>query len=223
MDSALISAAALVVGGLLGFLAAERTTRRTVAQAREQRRFERAQELRAETIPRLFVLLARVEEHTAWLLDLPGRATEQMRETMGEYLEGRLNKEQAEARELEWVQELDRELDAFNKQIMELKEFFLLHRIWLPDRLTVEFDKVMDGYDEHWPDLLRGVTNWAVRGQRFAETIPEDKKAIDSFLNQEKELYEASVRKMRNWFEGDRLRLEEKPWSIAREVLGVED
>src|SRR5215211_8408241 len=90
--SALISPAAGLLGALIGFAGAQLATQRTVAQAREQRRFERAQEMRTEVLPRLLVLLERVEEQTAWALDLPGRGTEWIRDIMVEVLEGRLKK-----------------------------------------------------------------------------------------------------------------------------------
>ena len=221
--SALISAAAVLLGALIGFAGAQLATQRTVAQAREQRRFERAQEMRTEVIPRLFVLLERVEEQTAWALDLPGRGTEWIRDIMVEVLEGRLNEEEAVAREEEALAPLQKELNEFDRQMKELKEYFLLHRIWLPENLISDFESVMDGYDAHWPRVQKVVTEWAVRGQRFMEAVPEDVKALDEFLTQEKNFYEAGVREMRDWFEGDRLRREANIWSAARKVLAVED
>jgi hypothetical protein len=215
--------AGVLLGALIGFAGAQLATRQTVAQAREQRRFERAQEMRAEVIPRLFVLLEHVEEQTAWALDLPGRGTDWIRETMVEVLEGRLNEEQAAVREEEALAPLHKEINEFDRQMKELKEYFLLHRIWLPENLISEFEAVMDGYDAHWPRVQRVVTEWAVRGQRFMEAVPEDVKALDEFLTQEKNFYEAGVRQMRNWFEGERLRQEDAMWSAAREVLGVEE
>ena len=48
-------------------------------------------------------------------------------------------------------------------------------------------------------------------------------KALDEFLNQEKDFYEAGICEMRDWFEGDRLKREEAMWSAARKVLAVEE
>jgi hypothetical protein len=142
---------------------------------------------------------------------------------MVEVLEGRLNEEEAAAREEEALAPLQKELNVFDRQMKELKEYFLLHRIWLPEHQVSEFEVVMDGYDTHWPRVQRVVTEWAVRGQRFMEAVPEDVKALDEFLTQEKNFYEAGVRQMRDWFEGDRLRREANIWSAARKVLAVED
>jgi hypothetical protein len=221
--SPIISAVAGLLGALIGYRGSQRTTQRNIDLAREQRRFERAQEMRAEVIPKLFVLLEHVEESIAWMLDLPSRGTEWMRPIMRDYLEGRLNEEQAAAREEEALALLHREYDAFERQMKELKDYFLLHRIWLPEHLVSEFEAVMDGYDAHLPNVVRVMTQWAARGQSFFETDAEDVKAVDEFLNQEKDFYDAGVREMRDWFEGDRLRREAAMWSAAREVLAVEE
>src|SRR5215208_5003075 len=95
--SPIISAGAGLLGALIGYRGSQRTTQKNIDLAREQRRFERAQEMRAEVIPKLFVLLEHVEEQIAWMLDLPSRGTEWMRPIMREFLEGRLNEEQAAA------------------------------------------------------------------------------------------------------------------------------
>ena len=173
--------------------------------------------------PALFVLLEHVEEQIAWMLDLPSRGTEWMRPIMREFLEGRLNEEQVAAREEEALAPLHGEIDASERQMKELKDYFLLHRIWLPEHLVSAFEEVMDGYDAHLPNVVRVVAQWAARGESFFKTDPEDMKAVDAFLNQEKDFYDAGVREMRNWFEGDRLRREAAMWSAARKVLAVEE
>jgi len=221
--SPIISAAAGLLGALIGYRGSQRTTQRNIDLAREQRRFERAQEMRAEVIPKLFVLLGHVEEQTAWALDLPSRGTEWLGPIMREYFEGRLSEEQAEAREEEALASLYREIDAFERQLKELKEYFLLHRIWLPEHLVSAFEEVMDGYDAHWPKVVKVVAEWAVRGQSFMEALSRGREALDEFLNQEKDFYEAGICEMRDWFEGDRLKREEAMWSAARKVLAVEE
>jgi hypothetical protein len=219
----IVSASAGLLGALIGYRSAQRTTQANIDLAREQRRFDRAQEMRAEVIPRLFVLLGRLEEHTAWALDLPGRGTEWIRPIMKEYVEGRLNQEQAAAQEEEALEPVRREFDAQESQMKELKEYFLLHRIWLPEHLVSAFEGVMDGYDAHMPMAATAVAQWAARGQSFFETDPENAQVLDAFLNQEKAAYEAGVRETRNWFEGDRLTREAAMWSAARKVLAVEE
>jgi hypothetical protein len=59
--TALISALAGLSGALIGFAGAQLTHKRSVDLAREQRRFERAQEMRAEIIPRIFGMLHNME------------------------------------------------------------------------------------------------------------------------------------------------------------------
>ena len=231
----LISASAVVAGALIGFGATFLTTKLTVAQSHEQRRIERAQEMRAEVIPRLFVLLHNQEEQLASALDLPGRATERMREATGEYLEGRLTDEQADAQLEEWLQGPQSQQAAHKAQAKELIEYFLLHRIWLPEGLASAFAELADEYDKHWMKVHRAVAEWADRGSRkftdsatgeekpLDELAPKELKVLDEFLNQEKEFYEAQIRETRDWFEGERLRREAAMWSAAREVLGVEE
>ena len=57
--TALISASAGLIGAMVGFAASFFSSKRTLDQAKEQRRFERAQELQAEVVPQL---LRRVDE-----------------------------------------------------------------------------------------------------------------------------------------------------------------
>ena len=103
--SPIISAVAGLIGALIGYRGSQRTTQRNFDLAREQRRFERAQEMRAEVIPKLFVLLENQAERLAWALDLPGRVTEEgFREIVGAFLEGRGSDIQPDARLNEWVQ-----------------------------------------------------------------------------------------------------------------------
>jgi hypothetical protein len=219
----IVSASAGVLGALIGYRSALRTTQANIDLAREQRRFERAQEMRAEVIPKLFLFLQRLEDQTAWVLDLPVRGTEWMRPIMRDLVEARLNEEEAAAREEEALEPIRKEFGEFEKQLAELREYFLLNRIWLPEHLVSAFVQVMDGYEAHEKMMVSVVAQWAERGQTFFETGPKDTEALETFLNQEREFYEAGVRGMRNWFEGDRLRQEAAMWSAARQVLAVEE
>ncbi len=71
--TALISAGAGLLGALIGFLGTQRANKRIVDLAREQRRFERAQEMRAEVIPRYLTLLGDMEGGFSSILELPHR------------------------------------------------------------------------------------------------------------------------------------------------------
>jgi hypothetical protein len=234
--SPIISAVAGLLGALIGYRGAQRTTQRNIDFAREQRRFERAQEMRAEVIPKLFVLLENQAERLAWALDLPGRVTEEgFREIVGAFLEGRGSYIQPDAQLNEWVQGQQSLQSAHETQSKKLTEYFLLHRIWLPEALASAFAELADEYDEHWMKMYRAVEEWGARGKRrftnvdseeviaLDDLAPEELKALDEYLNQEKEFYEARVRDTRDWFEGERLRREAAMWSAARQVLAVEE
>jgi hypothetical protein len=154
--STLIPAAAGLLGALIGFLGSQITHKRSVGLAREQRRFERAQEMQAEVIPKLFVRLRTIAELFSGRLDAPLRLTEAVGELLGERLDGRLNDEQAEARLAEWSQEfLEREFGALSKKATELNEYFILHRIWLPQDLARAFEELLDKYNQNLGDASR--------------------------------------------------------------------
>src|SRR5215204_3954656 len=89
--SALISATAGLLGALLGFAGSQLTHKRDVDLARDQRRFERAQEMRAEVIPKLFVELKNLEEIFDHILDFPISLIEVSKEVVREENEGLLN------------------------------------------------------------------------------------------------------------------------------------
>jgi hypothetical protein len=167
-SAALISSAAGLVGALIGLAGAQFTTRRTVAQAREQRRFERAQEIRAEVIPKFFLLLWGVRDAWVFILDITptyygifkriftdsarelselglkpsGQGTELQNQQVDEVLE------KWEKRVDEKMQEYERLQENYfaqtDKRFEELNEYFNLNRIWLPEDLTKAMGEYMD-------------------------------------------------------------------------------
>src|SRR5215213_2232517 len=81
---ALISAAAGLLGALIGLAGALLVHKQTVEFAREQRRVERAQEMRAEVIPQLYKMLNAHKDEFEWVLNLPSRWTEETRKEITE-------------------------------------------------------------------------------------------------------------------------------------------
>jgi hypothetical protein len=218
--SALIPAAAGLLGALIGFAGSQLTHKRTADLAREQRRFERAQEMRAEVIPRLFVWLGNLEKHFDWILDLPLRGLEKLGELGEGFFEGRFSEEQTVAQTGEWLQALNKRKDAFRKEMDDLNEYFELHRIWLPQDLGSTWAELVKEYNEHRDNWERAF-NEAWSESLLSEL--DDIEKMKAELTYARELYEAQVRSSRDWFEEARRRREAAMWSAARKVLAVED
>jgi len=236
--SALISAAAGLLGALIGFAGAQLTHKRTVDLAREQRRFERAQEMRAEVIPRIFAMFHNVDEMFTSLLAVPRHDTNSFRELVEELLEGllegRLNTEQVVApiKEVESSRKAQR--DAFRKQMKELKDYWVLHQIWLPRDLRRSFGELIDMYTVEVMKEIRAMNNYSIRTAGLLELMDSevegDTKAFHELAaqlleaqNQALESFEAEVRETRAWLKGERIRREAAIQSAARKILAVED
>lgn len=107
------------------------------------------------------------------------------------------------------------------KRWNELDEYFALHRIWLPKALESAMAELTDMYREHARKWESALEEWA-RPQPMGSDL-ESAEALNESLNQGHKLYEGQVRETRDWFEGERHRLEGVMWSAARKVLAVDE
>jgi hypothetical protein len=150
--TALISAAAGLLGALIGFAGSQLANQRTVAQAQERRRFERAQEMQAEVIPKLFLRLKELSRRFAYVLDMgPHQVDEIAKE---------IKNPQDDSGFESWWERMpyQRDIDEIDKKLDELNEYFDLNSIWLPKELSSAYAEPMQEYSQHWNTLGKAHT-----------------------------------------------------------------
>jgi hypothetical protein len=217
----LISAGAGLLAAIIGFAGLQRANQRTVAQAQEQRQRERAQEMRAEAIPKIFEHFDAMQKQFAFVLDLPHRGSEQLRAIWREDLVAP-HEEPQRARIREWNKEQQSQTEEFVKQLDEFRKYLALHRIWIPENLATLADELSAKYDEHNDKWYRALQEWGM-SLRHSHFGFKDMQDIDEALNPPLDLYEAQIRETRDWFGGERLRQEAALASVARKVLAVKE
>jgi hypothetical protein len=227
---ALISAAAVLLGALIGLAGVQLTYRQNVKFAREQRRVERVQEMQSEAIPKLYMLLTVHKDEFEWVLNLPSRWTEETRKEITEaFWEGgdirvraRLNQQVNE-----WEARAQTQVQAFVKQREEFEDYFALHGIWLPKSLSEAMEKLVQQYEEHGMKVREALKEWwGQKAWRASGGVPDNSQALEAFkeeIGRELDSYEAQVRETREWLRGDGRKLQQDLRSAAREVLAVED
>lgn len=225
---ALISAAGVLLGALIGLGGAQLAHNKSAKLARELRRVERTQEIQAEVIPKLFMLLKVHKDGFEWVLDAPSRwtdetraeITEAFREGGGPRVRFHWNK-----RVSEWEAEEQVRYQAFHKKREEFDEYFGLNKIWLPEVLITATENLRQQYNKHGMKVQAVLKEWQVEeAWRALAGVPNNLQALESFkeeLDRELDSYDAQVSETRAWFQGDRSKLENDLWDTARKVLKV--
>jgi hypothetical protein len=222
--SALISATAGLLGALIGFAGAQVANKRIIAQSREQRRFERAQEMRAEVIPRLFVRLENMADIFAFVLYGPLHFAMLVEEMMSGVSTERLEKKQVEEHVKEWTEETSRNRERLKKERQDMRDYFRLHDIWLPDEISQPLRELIDEYMKQTDRVVAAHNEFSRMVLDAPDDLEDRVQDIQERTFQVVDRYMSLTTESKDWFEGEsRRRRVETLWSTARKILGVEE